>query len=93
VESLPATGVAVVVLADLPARHEVPLGGPSAGFQASAPTWAADGRSLALIAAGLPARRGAGHDTSLRVFGVDGAARATLLTAPGLGDPDWGQSP
>ena len=93
VESRPATGVDVVVLVDLSSRRETRIGGPEAGFQASAPTWAPDGRRLALIAASPPARRGEPRQTSLRLFGPAGAELATLLTEPDLGDPDWGRAP
>jgi Tol biopolymer transport system component len=93
VESRPATGVDVVVIVELASRREVRIGGPEAGFQASAPTWAPDGRRLALIAASLPARRDAPSETSLRLFGSDGAELARLLTEPDLRSPDWGRAP
>jgi Tol biopolymer transport system component len=93
VESRPATGVDVVVLIDLAARRESAVGGPRAGFQASAPTWAADGQSLALVTVGLPSRRGEPREMALRVFSADGTARETLLTAPSLSTPDWGRAP
>jgi hypothetical protein len=57
------------------------------------PTWAPDGRRLALIATSLPARRDAPREASLRLFGSDGASLATLLTEPDLRDPDWGRAP
>ena len=67
--------------------------GPEAGFQASAPTWAPDGRRLALIGGSLPARRDAPRETALRLFGSDGAELGTLLTEPDLRAPDWGRAP
>jgi len=93
VESRPATGVDVVVLVELAARRETAVGGPSAGHQASAPTWAADGQRLAVIAAKLPARRGEPREMALRLFAADGTAGETLLTAPRLSSPAWGRVP
>jgi Tol biopolymer transport system component len=93
VESRPATGVDVVVIVDLSSRRESRIGGPTAGFQASNPTWAPDGRRLALVASSLPARRGDPRETSLRLFGNDGAELGRLLTEPDLRDPDWGRAP
>jgi Tol biopolymer transport system component len=93
VESRPATGVGVVIVADLTSQRETPIGGPTIGFQASGPTWAPDGRHLALIAASLPARHGELRDTVLRLFGPDGLAQGDLLAEPGLRDPAWGRSP
>lgn len=93
VESRPATGVDVVVLVDLASRREIRIGGPQAGFQASAPTWSPDGRRLALIAASLPARHDAPRETSLRLYGPDGAELGTLLTEPDLRTPNWGRAP
>jgi Tol biopolymer transport system component len=93
VESLPATGIDVVVVVDLISRRETRIGGPAANYQASDPTWAPDGRRLALVAASVPARRGDPRETSLRVFGTDGAELGRLLTEPDLRDPDWGRAP
>lgn len=93
VESRPATGVAVVVLADLASRRETVLGGPMAGYQAFGPAWAPDASRLALVAASLPARRGEPHQTALRLFSADGADQGELLTEPGLGSLDWGRAP
>jgi TolB protein len=93
VESRPATGVDVVIAAVVASRRETPIGGPAAGFQASAPTWAPDGRRLALIAASPPARRGEPRQTALRLFSPDGADPGELLAVPGLRDPDWGRAP
>jgi dipeptidyl aminopeptidase/acylaminoacyl peptidase len=93
VESKPATGVDVVVVVDLASRSETRIGGPAAGFQASGPTWAPDGRRLAMIAASLPARRGEPRVTALGMFGPDGADLGALLNEPDLRDPDWGRAP
>jgi Tol biopolymer transport system component len=93
VESLPVTGVAVLVLVDLASRRETAIGGPDVGFQASGPAWAADGSKLALIAASLPARRGEPRRTTLRLAGTDGTDQGELVTEPDLHDPDWGRVP
>jgi Tol biopolymer transport system component len=93
VESQPATGVDVVVIVDLGSRREVRIGGPTAGFQASAPTWAPDGRRVALIASSVPARRGDPRETSLRLFGTDGREIGRLTTEADLRGPDWGRAP
>lgn len=96
VESRPATGVDVVVLVDLAGGGETVVGGPRAGFQARAPAWAPDGRRLALIVDGRPARTGTPSPSSLQVFGVDGSPGATLLAASAggvLDGPDWGSAP
>jgi Tol biopolymer transport system component len=93
VESRPATGVAVVVLVEPGNRRETVIGGPTAGFQATSPTWAPDGQHVALIASDVPARRGEPHRTTLRVIGVDVADHGELATEPDLRDPDWGRAP
>ena len=93
VESRPATGVAVVVLVELASRRETVIGGPVVGFQASGPTWAPDASRLALVAAGLPARRGERQQSALRLVAADGADQGELLSEPDLHDPDWGQAP
>lgn len=93
VELRPATGVAVVTLIDLASRRETVIGGPEAGFQVSGPAWAPDGQRLAVVAAGLPARRGSPRRATLQLFGVDGADQGELLTEPALRDPDWGRAP
>jgi hypothetical protein len=80
-------------VAELASRREAPIGGPTVGFQASGPTWAPDGRRLALIAASLPARRGEPRETALRLFALDSTALGDLLAEPGLRDPDWGRAP
>jgi Tol biopolymer transport system component len=93
VESRPATGVDVVIVAEITSRRETSIGGPTVGFQAFGPTWAPDGRRLALIAGSLPARRGEPRETALRLFEADGAALGDLFAEPGLRDPDWGRAP
>ena len=93
IESRPATGVGVVIVAEIASRRETPIGGPTVGFQASGPTWAPDGRRLALIAASLPARHNEPRETALQLFGPDGTAQGDLLAEPGLRDPDWGRAP
>jgi Tol biopolymer transport system component len=93
VESRPATGVDVVVVAEITSRREAPIGGPTVGFRAFGPTWAPDGRRLALIAGSLPARRGEPRETALRLFEADGTALGDLFAEPGLRDPDWGRAP
>lgn len=93
VESRPATGLDVVVVAELTTRRETPIGGPNVGFQASGPTWSPDGRRLAVIVASPPARRGEPRETALRLFGADGTPQGDLVAEPGLRDPDWGRSP
>jgi Tol biopolymer transport system component len=93
IESRPATGVDVVEVVD-PATHgAVTIGGPGAGYQASGPTWAPDGRRLAVVVGSLPARRGEPREAALRLFGPDGADLGDLLAEPGLRDPDWGRAP
>ncbi|MGE3912437.1 MAG: hypothetical protein AB7K36_23960, partial [Chloroflexota bacterium] len=87
IESQPPTGVNVVKLADLTSGQETVIGGPEAGFQAQGPAWSPDGRRLALIAASLPARRGEPRQTTLRLFGLDGADLGDLVTEPGLRTP------
>ena len=93
IESRPATGLDVVVVAELSSRRETTIGGPTVGFQASGPTWSPDGRRLALIVSNPPARRDAPHETALRLFGANGSALGDLLAEPGLRDPDWGRAP
>jgi Tol biopolymer transport system component len=93
VESRPATGLDVVIVAELSSRRETPIGGPTVGFQASGPIWSPDGRRLAVIAANPPARRGEPRETALRLFGADGIAIGDLIAEPGLRDPDWGRAP
>jgi len=93
VESRPATGIDVVVLVDLASGREMTIGGPSAGFQASAPAWAPDGRRLALVRSSLPSGPGQPRQTSLRLYAPDGAELGTLLTEPALRDPAWGRAP
>ena len=93
VESQPATGVAVVVLVEPASGRETVIGGPDAGFQATGPAWAPDARTLALIAASLPARRGAPRRAALRIVSPEGVDQGELLTEPDLRDPDWGQAP
>jgi Tol biopolymer transport system component len=93
VESLPATGVAVVVLVDLATGRERTIGGPNAGFQASAPAWSPDGRRLALLRSGLPGPADESPTVSLRLYSPDGAELGVLLTGSGLASPDWGAAP
>ena len=82
-----------MIVAELASRRETVIGGPTVGFQASDPTWAPDGRRLALIVANPPARRGEPRETALRLFGPDGTALGDLIAEPGLRDPDWGRAP
>jgi dipeptidyl aminopeptidase/acylaminoacyl peptidase len=93
IESRPATGVDVVVIADLASGRETVIGGPVAGFQASAPTWAPDGRRVALLRSSLPGGPGQPHEMSLRLYAPDGAELGVLLAEPDLHDPAWGRAP
>jgi dipeptidyl aminopeptidase/acylaminoacyl peptidase len=93
VESRPATGVAIVTVIDIASRRETVLGGTSAGFQASAAAWAPNTRRLAVTTASLPARRDAPRQTTLRLFGADGADLGELLAEADLVDLDWGAAP
>ena len=93
VESRPATGLDVVIVAELANRREITIGGPIVGFQASSPTWSPDGRRLGLIVANPPAQRGEPRETALRLFSPDGTALGDLIAEPGLRDPDWGRAP
>jgi dipeptidyl aminopeptidase/acylaminoacyl peptidase len=93
IESLPATAMRIVILVEIGRRRETTIGGPTVGFQASGPAWAPDGRRLALIASGPPARRTERPESALRLFGPDGTSLGDLIAAPGLRDPDWGRAP
>ena len=93
IESQPATGVDVVVVVDLANQHEVPIGGPSVGFKAFGPTWAPDGRRLAVVVGKPPGRRDDPPESALRLFDLAGAALSDLIAEPGLEQPDWGRAP
>lgn len=93
VESRPATGLDVVIVAELSSRRETTIGGPTVGFQAFGPTWSPDGRRLAAVVTNPPARHGEPRESALRLFATDGAALGDLVAEPGLRDPDWGRAP
>lgn len=93
VESQPATGVEVVVLAELASGRETRLGGPNAGYAALAPAWAPDASRLAVVAASLPGQEEKPRSAAVRVLGPDGANLGQLLDGPGLRALDWGRAP
>ena len=88
VEVRPATGVGVVTLVDLASRRETRIGGPEDGFQADGPTWAPDGRRLALVARALPDPRRPEPPRELRTYEADGT-RIGSAASGALADPDW----
>ena len=88
VEVRPPTGVDVVTLVEPASGRETRIGGPPEGFQADSPTWAPDGRRLALVERALTDPRRPEPPRELRTYGADGARLGTAATGA-LASPDW----
>ena len=88
IEMRPATAIDTVILVDLTSGRETRLGGAEQGFQARSPTWAPDGRRLALVSRELPDPRRPEPPRQLRTYAVDGTQQAVAATGP-LATPDW----
>ncbi|MCC7367739.1 MAG: PD40 domain-containing protein [Chloroflexi bacterium] len=93
IESQPATGVAVVTVAEIASRREATIGGPEQGFQALGPAWAPDAARLAVVATILPSRRTEQRRATLHLYAADATPLGDLLTEPELRTPAWGAAP
>ncbi len=82
------TGLEVVTIVDLPTGRETRLGGAEQGFQASGPSWAPDGRRLALVSRALPDPREPEPPRELRVYGADGVPLGVAARGA-IGSVDW----